>query len=133
MGYHRKRRETEGQEEKGKGREDAVLYEKGGYKPDRWRICRDYRRKVLPPELTNTIEQFIVYVHRNETHFTYIYVYHTNVFEAGSIYKKSPPDGISHICFCYLLPLWGSTHDSADCCSAHSHPAARDCFKRVRH
>ena len=25
-------------------------------------------------ELTNTIEQFIVYVHRNEAHFTYIYV-----------------------------------------------------------
>ena len=29
-------------------------------------------RKVLPSELTNTIEQFIVYVHRNEAHFTYI-------------------------------------------------------------
>ena len=36
-----------------------------------------YRRNVLPSELTNTIEQFIVYVHRNETHFTYIYAYHT--------------------------------------------------------
>ena len=40
---------------------------------------------MLPPELTNTIEPFIVYVHRNEAHFTYIYVYHTNVFEADSI------------------------------------------------
>ena len=29
-------------------------------------------RKVLPSELTNTIEQFMVYVHRNEAHFTYI-------------------------------------------------------------
>ena len=25
----------------------------------------NYRRKVLPPELTNTIEQFIVYVNQN--------------------------------------------------------------------
>ena len=30
---------------------------------------------MLPPELTNSIEQFIVYVHRNEAYFTYIYVY----------------------------------------------------------
>ena len=34
-----------------------------------------YRRKVLPSELTNTIEQFMVYVHRNEAYFIYIYVY----------------------------------------------------------
>ena len=32
-----------------------------------------YRRKVLPSELTNTIEQFIAFVHRNEAHLTYIY------------------------------------------------------------
>ena len=60
---------------------DAVLYEKGGYKsqlPDRCRQCWNYRRKVLPSELTNAI----VYVQRNEAHFTYICVYHTNVFEA---------------------------------------------------
>ena len=30
MGYHRKRRETEGQKERERGREDVVLYEKGG-------------------------------------------------------------------------------------------------------
>ena len=60
---------------------------------------------MLPPELTNTTEQFIVYVHRNEAHFTYIYVYHTNVFEADSIYKKPPPNVISHIYifFCYFF------------------------------
>ena len=39
MGYHRKRRETCGQKEREKGREDAVLYEKGGQKPDRCRKC----------------------------------------------------------------------------------------------
>ena len=43
---------------------------------------------MSPSELTNTIEQFIVYVHRNEAHFTYIYVYHTNVSEADNISKK---------------------------------------------
>ena len=29
-GYHKKRRETDGQKERERGREDAVLYEKGG-------------------------------------------------------------------------------------------------------
>ena len=28
-----------------------------------------------------------MYVHRNEAHFTYIYVYHMNVSEADNIYK----------------------------------------------
>ena len=47
-------------------------------------------------ELTNTIEQFIVYVHRLEAHFTYTYVYHTNVSEADNIYKNPPPNVISY-------------------------------------
>ena len=53
---------------------------------------------MLPSESTNTIEEFIVYVHRNEAHFTYIfnfYVYHTNVFEADNIYKNPHPNVIS--------------------------------------
>ena len=45
---------------------------------------------MSPSELTNTIEQFIVYVHRNEAHFTYISVYHMNVSEADNIYKTLP-------------------------------------------
>ena len=49
---------------------------------------------MLPAELTNAIEQFIVYVHRNEVHFPYICVYHTNVFEADNIYKNPPPNVI---------------------------------------
>ena len=49
-------------------------------------------------EQTNTIEQFIVYVHQNEAHFTHIYVYHTNVFEADKIDKNPPPNVISPIC-----------------------------------
>ena len=65
-------------------------------------------------ELTNTIEQFIVYVHRNEAHFTYIYVYHTNVSEADNIYKNPPPNVISPIFFAIFISLWGSTHDSAE-------------------
>ena len=83
---------------------------------------------MLAPELTNTIEQFIGYVHRNEAHFTY----HTNVFEVESIYKKPPPNVTSHIFFCYFFSLWGSTHDSVDCWSAHRSLVARDSFKRVR-
>ena len=55
-----------------------------------------YRRKMLPSGLTNTIE----YVHWNEAHFTYIYVYHSNVFEADNIYKKpSPKCHFTYICF----------------------------------
>ena len=46
---------------------------------------------MLPSELTNTIKQFSVYVHRNEPQFTYIYVYHTNVLEDDNIYKNPPP------------------------------------------
>ena len=45
---------------------------------------------MLPPELTNTIEQYIAYIHRNEAHFTYIYVNHTNVSEADRIYITRP-------------------------------------------
>ena len=39
--------------------------------PIRYRTCSNYRRNMLPSELTNTIELFTVYVHRNEAHFTY--------------------------------------------------------------
>ena len=70
---------------------------------------------MLPSELTNTIEQFIVYIHRNEAHFTYIYVYHTNVFEVDNIYKNPPPNVISPtIFFCYYYFALGSTQNSAD-------------------
>ena len=47
----------------------------------------------MPSELTKTTEQFCVYVHRNEAHFTYKYVYHripTHVFEADNVYKNPP-------------------------------------------
>ena len=95
---------------------------------------------MLPSELTNTIEQFIVYVHRNEAHFTNIYVYNTNVFQADNI--KNTSNVISPIFVCnffhvislYFLAIFfdlGSTHDSTDCWSAHRSPAARESFKRV--
>ena len=64
---------------------------------------------MSPSELTNTIEQFNVYVHRNEAHFTYIYVYHTNVCEADNIYKNPLPNVISPIFFAIFISLWGST------------------------
>ena len=61
------------------------------------------KRKVLPSELTNTFEQFIVYVHRNEAHFTYIYVYHTNVFEAGNIFKNLPKCNFTYLFLQFLF------------------------------
>ena len=67
----------------------------------------NYRRKVLPSEPTNTIEQFMVYVHRNEEYFTYNYIYHNNVFEADNIYKNPPPNLISPIFFCYFYLALG--------------------------
>ena len=45
---------------------------------------------MLPSELTNTIKQFIVYVHRNEPHFTYIYVYHTMYLTLTTFTKTLP-------------------------------------------
>ena len=115
-------RETDGQKVRERGREDAVLYEKGGWKADRCRKCWNYRRKMLPSELTNTIEQFIVYVN-----FTYI-----KVFEADNIYKKKLPKcNFTYIFFAIFISLWGSTHDSVDCWSAHRSPAACNSSKRV--
>ena len=67
---------------------------------------------MSPSELTNTIEQFIVYVHRNEAHFTYIYVYHTNVSEAD-IYKNPLQMSFHLYLFAIFISLWGSTHDWA--------------------
>ena len=57
---------------------------------------------MSPSELTNTIEQFIVYVHRNEAHFTYIYVYHTNVSEATT-FTKTLPQMSFHLYFLLFL------------------------------
>ena len=53
--------------------------------------------------------------HRNEARFTYIYVYHSNVFEADNAYKNPPLNVISPIFFAIFISLWGSSHDSADC------------------
>ena len=58
-----------------------------------------------PSEQTNTIEQFIVYVHRNEAHFTYIYVYHTNVSERSSEWSTFH----LHLCISYQC-IWGWQH-----------------------
>ena len=48
----------------------------------------------------------MVYVHRNEAYFTYMYVYHTNVFEADNIYKNTPPK--CHFTYIFLLFLFRS-------------------------
>ena len=81
--------------------------------------------------LTKTIEQFTVYVHQNEAHFTYICIYDTNIFEADNNYKNPPPNVISPKFFAIFVLLWGSTYDSV--LTAHRSPAARDSFKLVHH
>ena len=96
-----KEKRGRGTETEKEGERMQCFMKKDDNKTDRCRKCCNYRRKVLPPELRNTIEQIIVYVHRNEAHFTYIYVYHTNVFEADSIYKTLPQMSV-HI-FCLLF------------------------------
>ena len=55
--------------------------------------------KVLPSELTNTIDQFIVYGHRNEAHFTYIYVY---IIPMSAFTKKNFPKCNFTYIFCYF-------------------------------
>ena len=64
---------------------------------------------MLSSELTNTIEQLIVYVHRNEAHFTnnFMYIIHI-VFEADNIYKNPPRNGISPIEAIMLRSLFSS-------------------------
>ena len=60
---------------------------------------------MSPSELTNIIEQFILYVHRNEAHFTYIYVNHTNVSEVDNIYKTFPQMSFPLNCFAIFMSL----------------------------
>ena len=50
---------------------------------------------MLPSELTNTIEQFIVC--SSELSTFHLDLYHTNVFEADNVYKKPSPKVISPI------------------------------------
>ena len=57
--------------------------------------------------------------------------FHLHLSEADNIYKNPPPNVISSIFFAIFISLWGSTHDSSDCWSAHRSSAARDSFKRV--
>ena len=88
---------------------------------------------MLPSELTNAIEQFIVYVHRNEAHLTYICVYHTNVFEADNIYKNPPPNAISPKKNLILFRS-GAPPMTLLTAGAFTDPppsSARDSFKRV--
>ena len=128
------REERQRDRDRGKRMGGGMLYDKGGYTPDRCRTCLNYRRKVLPPELTNTILnsslcRFIGMKHISPTCIYIIPIY----LKMTAFTKKPPPNVISHIFFCNFLLLWGSTHDSVDCWSAHRSPAARDIFKRVRH
>ena len=89
---------------------------------------------MLPSELTNTIEQFIVYVHRNEAHFTYIYVYHTNIFEAENInlQQKNSLQTLFHLNLFDILFRFGAPPMTLlNTGALTALPAARDSFKHV--
>ena len=45
-------------------------------------------------------------------------------------FAKTLPQMSFHLMCCYLFPLWGSTHNSADCWSAHISPVSRDACPR---
>ena len=120
MGYHRKKETTDGQIERERGRENAVLYEKGGYMPDRCRECWNYIRKVLIAIWADEHHWTVHCVSSSEALFTHVYKY--------------PPQMSFHLLllFCYFYFALGlHVHVSADCWSAHRSPAARDSFKHV--
>ena len=64
-----------------------------------------------------------MYVHRNEAHFTYIYVYHTNVFEADNIYKNLPQMSF-HLYFLLFLFRSGAPPMTLLTVGAHTDPPA---------
>ena len=74
---------------------------------------------MLPSELTNTIEQFMVYVDRNEAYFTYInFMYSIPMYLRLTTFTKTLPQNemsFHYIFLAIFISLWGSTHDSADC------------------
>ena len=57
---------------------------------------------MLPSELTNTIEQFMLDLLRNKTHFTYILCI-SYIFEADNIDNNPPPNVISPIFLLFLF------------------------------
>ena len=85
-------------------------------------------RKVLQSELTNTIELFIAYVHRNEARTFHLHLlrpicYIIRMYLRLPLFTKTLPQMSFHLFF--------PTHNSADCWNAHRSPASRDSFKRV--
>ena len=84
-------------------------------------------------ELTNTIQQFMVYVHRNEAYFTYIFMYIIPMYLRLTTFTKTLTQMPFHLYFLAIFILfWGATHDSADCWSAHRSPASNVCTTNAR-
>ena len=68
------------------------------------------------------------YVHRNEVHISPTFMYIIPMYLKLTAFTKTLPQMSFHI----FVSLWGSTHDSVDCWSAHRPPAACNSFKCVR-
>ncbi len=77
--------------------------------------------------LTSSLCTFIGIKHISPT-FMYIIPMNLRL----TTFTKTLPQLSFHLYFfAIFISLWGSTHDSADCWSAHISSAARDSFKRV--
>ena len=64
-------------------------------------------------------------------HISFTFRYIIPMYLRLTTFAKTLPQMSFHLMCCYLFPLWGSTHNSADCWSAHRSPASRDA--RPRH
>ena len=65
-------------------------------------------------------------------HISPTFMYIIPMYLRLTTFTKTLPQMSFHLYFfAIFISLWGSTHDSADCWSAHRSSAARDSFKRV--
>ena len=65
-------------------------------------------------------------------HISHTFMYILPMYLRLTTFTKTLPQMSFHLYFfAIFISLWGSTHDSADCWSAHRSSAARASFKRV--
>ena len=140
MGYHRKKRETDGQKERERGREDAVLYENGGknlilidvqnVETTGERCCHLSWRTALNSSLCT----FIGMKHTSPTCTLNLCVAYQCIWGWQHLQKPSSQMAF-HLYFLLFWfrsgapPMYSGDWWSANI--AHRSPAAHDSFKRV--
>ena len=129
MGYHRKRerhmdrkRERRGMQCYMKKEDNSLIYvESAETTGER---CRHLSWRT---PLNSSLCTFIGMKHISPTFMHIIPMY----LRLTTFTKTLPQMSFHLYFFAIFISLWGSTHDSADCCSAHRSSATRDSFKRV--